>query len=84
MLSLGLKSNIVVPEYLKSPPMDGKTAPSACDVVVIVGIVPLPSVGGGISPVISICGLGSMEAWSESSCILYIGMLIGVLRGGMA
>jgi hypothetical protein len=62
--------------------MDGKTVPPACDVA-IAGIVPLPNIGGGISPATGIGGLGSMEACSESNCMLYTGILIGVLIGGM-
>ncbi len=82
MLSLCLKSNIEVPGYLKSPPIDGNTVPPTCDVATA-GIGPLPNTGGGISPAISVGGLGGMEACSESNCILYADMLIGVLIDGM-
>lgn len=70
------------PGYLKSPPIDGRIVPAACDDT-IAGIVPLPNTGGGMSPAKSIGGLGSMEACSESKCILYKGMLVVVLIGGM-
>jgi hypothetical protein len=82
LLSLGLKSNIEVPEYLKSPPIDGNTVPPGCDVP-IAGIVALPNTGGGMSPAISIAGLGSMEVCSESNCMLYTDIPIGVLIGGI-
>lgn len=82
LLSLGLKSNIEVPGYLNSPPIDGKTVPPECGVA-IAGIVPLPNIGSGMSPAIGIGGLGSMEACSESNCMLYTGILIGTLGGAM-
>jgi hypothetical protein len=73
LLSLGLKSNIGVPGYLKSPPIDGNTVPPGCDVP-IDGIVALPNTGGG---------LGSTDACSESNCMLYTDIPIGVLIGGI-
>lgn len=82
LLSLGLKSNIEVPGYLKSPPIDGNTVPPGCDVP-IDGIVALPSTGGGMSPAIRIGGLGSTDACSESNCMLYTDIPIGVLIGGI-
>lgn len=82
LLSLGLKSNIEVPGYLKSPPIDGNTVPPGYDVP-IDGIVALPNPGGGMSPAISIGGRGSMEACSESTCMLYTDILTGVLIGGI-
>lgn len=82
LLSLGLKSNIEVPGYLKSPPMDGNTVPPGCEVP-IAGIVALPGTGGGMSPAASIGGLGRIEACSESNCMLYTDMPIGVLIGGI-